>query len=303
MYISCEANSLITTNNQHIISDGNNIKLENKTFVTVSYCDSPLTQTAILKDGNILKSDGVYLIDLKVDKLLCFFKPIYYQNNTILAKTSRNGCEVSIFTTDKLYAYIKTDFDVGLFNLPYFEQSITLDFVEFRKAKLLTVYLVNNKKLFVYDVTNKVTNVGVFNADSFSFSEILTVNESFCDTLKHKRTTDYVYSNFCFTKRSERLAYAETDVFLLSDSKKRIAFFESVLLSGDVKGLVTESLYQNKDKFNAYLNDFLTVSPCHFDNTLTALLYKSPDTGCDFYAKYIKVDFENGLINNFGFID
>ena len=91
----------------------------------------------------------------------------------------------------------------------------------------------------------------------------------------------------------------------LQDNKvlpERPDFFDELLaiIKSDLP--IERYVYSKKDAIKKYLGEFLSVSQSPFDKNAIALLYKDDTTLCDFTMKFIKTDFDNGLIKNFSFV-
>ena len=302
MYISCETNALIQTNDKSIISCGKNVYLENPSYIKISYTDSPFTQLAIINNDKIIKGSDTINIDLVKDKLLCFFKPVYYYTPTIFCKKSTNGVEILVYGEDKLKIFIKTETDEKAFTVNLFESQVVADVFMLNGSPFLMINFKSNKKLKVFSLYPGITEVLYTNYDNFELTDRLTINQSLNDVLQHKVTTKYYCKNNVFIVDSKSTAKLVDDVYLLSDDKKAMAFYQEIFLNGNVKQFVTDDLFDKKDAIKKYLGEFLSVCPSPFDKNVIALLYKDDTTLCDFTMKFIKTDFDNGLIKNFSFI-
>ena len=302
MYISCEINALIQTNDKSIISCGKNVFFKDENFYKISYPDSPFTQLAIVSDNKIIKPKDTITIDLQQDKLICFFKPIYYYTPTIFCKKTTNGVNIIILGEDKLKIYIKTETDEKLFFVNLLESKIDADLIMLNGNPFLIITLKTNKKLKVFSLYPDIKEVLYTNYDSYEVSDMLIINESFNDILQHKTTTKFCCKNNDLIVYSKNTSKNIDDVYLLSDDKKTMAFYQEILFNGNVQQFVTESVYDKKDAINNYLGNYLSVSISPFDKNVIALLYKDNTTGCDFITKFVKTEFENGLIKNFTFI-
>jgi len=299
MYISTEKNSVILSNSETIISNGENIFIKNPNFVTVFYPDGSLTDTAVFKEKEIIRPKNSLLTDLKEDILLAFFKRPFYNGFKLIAQDNINGAKVTVFIENTLKVMIETSEFSELFCYPFLSKSASIHGQYYYNGLYILVFFSDINKLFCYFVSNSIKEVLSVNAVDYNLSNTLTVTEILPDIARHKIVKTYSTEKELTLINQVVLDTAENYPYRLSDKLIPFAFLEELLIGGNYERFLSSELKEKANLLNGYFGNFTGVCPCPFSIDKTGVIYKCDKSEkFDYKVKYLLAEVSGGKINN-----
>ena len=188
---------------------------------------------------------------------------------------------------------LQTENDGLVENAPFALKDVRFESAASGGKEYLLVICVSGKTvIFGYEISEKITPVFKNICDGFSFNgNLLNLVEHKNDLLRHTVSTTWEFGKSVNVKNhsitSKRAAYS------LPEGLIPYAFFEEVLVNGDVANFLTPRLKLRAGEFKEFLGAFKSVlPPPHFKNDdLVTLVY-------DDKVAYAKVHLVGGLIDN-----
>lgn len=183
-------------------------------------------------------------------------------------------------------------------SLPFTPEDIRFETARHNGIDYVVAICVGKRSLIIgFAFTDKIEVVFRSLCDGYGFEKNrLSVLENKRDVLKH--TVSAVWE---FGQQVKPVSYSVTrkkQSFTLNKSLFAYAFFEEILINGDCSDFLTPRLKPKARELKEFLGNFIKVlPPPHFkpDDLLT-LLYNDK-------VEYVKLSFENGLIDNLSIID
>lgn len=299
MYISTEKNSVILSNNDQRVSNGENIFIKNPSFITVFYPDGSLTDTAVFNKNEIIRPKNSILTDLKEDLLLAFFKRPFYNGFKLIEQANINGTKVTVFIENTLKVMIETSEFSELFCYPFFSKKASINGQYFYNGLYILVFFSDINKLFCYFVSNSIKEILSVNAVDYNFSNGLTVTEILPDIARHKIIKKFSTEKELTLTNQQILDTAENYPHFLSDKLIPFAFLEELLIGGNFERFLSSDLKEKTSLLSGYFGNFTGVCPCPFSTDKIGVIYKC-ETGeqFDYKVKYLLYEILDGKITN-----
>lgn len=157
---------------------------------------------------------------------------------------------------------------------------------------LVAICIANRTEVLAFKISDKISLAFKNLCDGYSFSKNqLSTLEKKNDLLGHT-----IYSTWQFDDSVKLKSYKtsyERQPFTLPEKLFAFAFFEEVIIGGDLSQFLSPALNARSHEIKEFLGDFTRVlPPPHFaDDDLIALLFADK-------IEYAKVSITNGLISN-----
>ena len=298
MFISCEKNAVITTNNQTIISDGNLLTFENKTFFTVSYTDGH-QQTAIVAD-TIIKSEGIYSVFRPDGIMLCFVKKKRYDKFVLIAQDFSCKVRTTVYGDNGLKITLETDDATEIVSLDFFSLNAKIYTAYYSYGTIIAVHFTDAKKVVVYLYRlGSFKQVLLCDCDTLLLDKYLTVEFIKKDMLQHLITTEYEAGE-TLNIINKKVTRKFNDTYTLSNELLPFAFIEEVLVGGNFADFLGENLLDRTTAVKEYFGNFIKVVV--LPDNFPGLVYKS-DGLYDYTIKKLSCTFNGNKIENFTLID
>lgn len=298
MFISCEKNAIITTDNQTVVSDGNLLNFENKTFFTVSYIDGE-QQTAVISD-KIIKGDGVHSVCHPDKVILCFVKSKRYNKFVLLSQDFSCKIRTTVYGDNGLKVTLESDGVTDIFNLDFYSLNAKIYTAYYSYGTIIAVHFTDVKKIAVYLFrSNGFKQVLLCDCDTLSLDKYLTVEQIKKDMLQHLITTEYEAGE-SLTVVNKKVTRKFNDTYSLSKDLLPFAFLEEVLVGGNLADFLCDNLLEKTNAIKEYFGDFIKVVVLS-DNT-PGIVYKS-DGIHDYLVKKVSFTFNGNKIENFTILD
>ncbi len=294
MFISCEKNAIITTDNQTIVSDGNLLTFENKKFFSVSYVDGN-QQTAVITD-KIIKSEGVYSVYRPDGIMLCFVKRKQYNNFILIAQDFSCKVRTTVYGDNTLKITLESDGATEIVSLDFFSLNAKIYTAYYSYGTIIAIHFTDAKKIVVYLYrSNSFKQVLFCDCDTLSLDRYLTVEYVKKDMFQHLITTEYEAGE-TLNVLNKKVTRKFSNTYTLSKDLLPFAFAEEVLVGGDFTDLLNDNLLDKATAIEEYFGNFIKVVV--LPDNLPGLVYKS-DGVYDYTIKKLTCNFNGNKIENF----
>ena len=189
--------------------------------------------------------------------------------------------------------FLSHERDVFIENTPFSLTDVRFESCSVLGKEYLLIICVSGKTvIYGYEIGEKITPVFKNVCDGYGFDgNLLHLLENKNDLLRHVVSTTWEFGGSVKVKSctvtAKRVAYS------LPDALIPYAFFEEVLVSGDVEKFLTPRLKPRASEFKEFLGDFTAIlPPPHFKNDdLVTLVYVDK-------VAYAKVFVVGGQVDN-----
>ena len=189
--------------------------------------------------------------------------------------------------------FLQTETDGFIENAPFTLGEVNFEScASFGKEYLLVICPSGKTVIFGYEIGEKITPVFKNICDGFAFDgNLLRLVENKNDLLRHTISTTWEFGKS--VKVKNRSVISKRAVYSLPEGLIPYAFFEEVLVGGDIANFLTPRLKPRANEFKEFLGDFKSVlPPPHFiSDEMITLLYSDK-------VAYAKVHLVGGLIDN-----
>ena len=200
---------------------------------------------------------------------------------------------VTYFSQNGVKLCVSKENDFYIEALPFTPNEIRFDAcVVDGNQYLVAICLSTKTEILAFKIADKISLVFKNLCDGYSFSKnVLSTFERKNDILKHSISSNWQFGNEV-KLRNYKITH-ERQIFSLPEKLLAIAFFEEVLLCGEIEEFLSPALKPRAQEMKEFLGDFIKIlPPPHFkDDDLVMLLYNDK-------VEYVKVSFTNGLISN-----
>ena len=211
----------------------------------------------------------------------------FFRYKTYLTCYAENGVRLILETASDMKAE----------SVPFYPDNIFFEVVRGRNEYLI-VFLVGKRTLTIgFKIDEKISLAFKRASDLYDFSgDVLTLTEYKTDVLKHTVKTVWKFDEE--VKAIKREVIRRKQIYSLPDALFRYAFFEELMLGGDVKEFLRPKLYERIDNLKEFLGKYTAVlPPPHFKRQdLVILLYSD-------HIVYADAEVEKGLIQNVSLLD
>ncbi|MBR2337455.1 MAG: hypothetical protein IKA61_05890 [Clostridia bacterium] len=196
---------------------------------------------------------------------------------------SQNGVKLCVATSD----------DFFIESLPFTPKEVHFDACSYNGNRYLVAICIHDKtEILAFKIDEKISLVFKNLCDGYSLDKnVLTTYERRCDVLRHS-----VCSSWAFEDEVRLTAYTlthERQIFALHERLVAVAFFEELLIDGDVSTFLAPNLKPRASQIKEFLGSYERVlPPPHFmDDDTVMLLYNDK-------AEYAKLTLSGGLVSN-----
>ena len=198
---------------------------------------------------------GGYFIEFIPPKPIKPFNILAQEKNDYLIETAfyDNGAKLSIETPYSFYAE----------DLPINTESALIECVNLGGELLVAVKVKSESTwLLVFAIDNDIKKVFSANISEYSFNNGLTTKTYLKDFAKHTVTKTGEYKNKSFSLASIDIQKKKGFNYNnLPNSLKAYAFFEELLVGGNILEFLTDNMQKKADKLKGYLGDYFGVIP------------------------------------------
>ena len=202
---------------------------------------------------------------------------------TLATYFSQNGAKLCISKENDFYVEA----------IPFTPNEVKFDACSaFGNLYLIAACIANRTEILAFKIADKITLAFKNLCDGYSLSKnLLTTVERRNDILKHTICSTWQFGDSVKLKGYKTTR--EKQPYALHEKLFAIAFFEEILIDGDLSQFLCPKLNARACEIKEFLGDFTRVlPPPHFiGDDLIMLLYQDK-------VEYAKVSLENGLIAN-----
>lgn len=189
--------------------------------------------------------------------------------------------------------FLTVDKDVYVENTPFALADLRFESCSWQgKEYLLIICVCGKTVIYGYEIGEKIIPVFKNVCDGYGFDgNLLHLIENKNDLLRHVVSTTWEFAKSVKVKSctvtSKRVVYSLPDAII------PYAFFEEILVGGDVSNFLTPRLKPRASEFKEFLGDFKSIlPPPHFiSDDLVTLVYADK-------VAYAKVFVSNGQVDN-----
>ncbi len=200
---------------------------------------------------------------------------------------------VTCFSQNGVKLCVSKQNDFLIEELPFTPKDIIFDTCRtYGNEYLLAVCIADKTEILAFKIGEKISLVFKNVCDGYSLNKnTLTVFEKKNDLLKHSISCTWQFGE-TVTLKNYKIT-CEREVFSLPEKLLVIAFFEELLLDGDVEAFLSPELKPRSSEMKEFIGKFTRIlPPPHFvSSDLVTLLY-------DDKVEYAQVAVTNGLITN-----
>ena len=204
-----------------------------------------------------------------------------------------NPVQVSCFNQGDGKIFLRTESDLFIESTPFALTDVRFESCAFNGREYLLIICVCGKTvIYGYEIGKKITPVFKNVCDGFGFDgNLLRMFENKNDLLRHTLSTTWEFADS--VKLKSQTITAKRAVYSLPDALVPYAFFEEILLGGDVANFLTPRLKPRAKEFKEFLGDFKGIlPPPHFvGDDFVTLLYADK-------VEYAKVHVHSGQVDN-----
>ena len=299
-YFLCDTPCAIKSNGEFVgVASKNLTFIEcDNAFIEFIPINDSFEKTHILFDkSNPISTKSVQLIDLYGGFLFIpkFFRRVDGDFKMIGRKTFSLDKLVTVtcYCQGGIKLCISKEDDFFIESLPFIPNDVRFETCSSNGNLYLAIICISDKtEILVFNVTGKIALVFKNLCDGYSFDKnTLTTLESKRDTLRHSVTSTWLFSDTVtlkgYTITRQKQSYA------LPEKLLPIAFFEELLIDGDVSDFLSPELKPRASELKEFFGDFKRVlPPPHFkEDDLVTLLYEDK-------VDYARITTLGGLITN-----
>lgn len=263
---------------------------------------------AFLLDANIKDhlSENIILTDLGDGLAFKFLAPLKKRKFKNLDQAEQKGVFVSTFAETGTIVAVKSPFAEFSEKFEFNARSAKIDFplseILSYQIVLVSLSFETDKGIFlcVLECGKSIKKIFGDYVNSFKFeNEFLITELVFNDIKKHRLTTRLKYEKSAFVVTDKTLtARKEISSRTLPTEIIPYAFFEELLLDGDITPFAIPSIADRKNTLYKYLGNFIGCMPpppCHTSNDVGLVYRESHNV---YIVKYVTVTIENKKITN-----
>ncbi len=270
-------------------------------FVEVIELSSPSNVYAFILNAEFLRSSSakVSITDLSGGYFIKFLVKTT-TDFSVIAQEKFNNCVVTVFNENGVKLSVETPYDFYYENLDFNFESVKIFTVNIFNAYFVAIEFNGNKKLLaLYSLSEKICKSFFSEIDSYSFDNGFYTTFHLSDIAKHKVEINWDYSDGNFKEWQKTVTTSPN--FNPETCPKEIvpyAFFEELLVGGDIKEYVGENILNNANKLKGYLGEYIGVCPPpEFKSpNQVGLIYTSAKNV--YYVKYFTCEMQGGKITN-----
>ncbi len=275
--------------------------LDGQTFAEICPLDGKgQSVNFMLVLGGKIVNEKLSVTDLKGGFLI---KALMCEQNTqfnILTQRKFDDAVITVFNDNGLKVSVETPTDFFADNFELRAQSAEIFRTDNFGVKLLAVKFNGNKtSLVAYAINQKINKIFFDHVDDFSLDENFITHKSYRDMAKHSVKTEWEYLNGKLTAKKHTVTCGKRlEVPTLHTRLLPYAFFEELLVGGNVEPFLSPSMQKNAKHLKGYLGEFIGVMPPPIFRKIEeiGLIYKVGEK--DYQVNYCTVDLENHLICN-----
>ena len=210
-------------------------------------------------------------------------KELSLQTPTLVTCFNQNGVKLCVSTSR----------DFLIESLPFTPRNLIFDACSKNaNTYLLAICIADRTEILAFKISNDITLAFKNICDGYTLDKnTLTTVEKRNDVLKHTITSSWNFDDVVSLKNYT--ITRQRQIFSLNEKMLGFAFFEELLIDGDLSSFLAPNLKPRADEMKEFLGDFKRVLPSpHFkDDDLIALLYNDR-------VEYVQLSFNGGLISN-----
>lgn len=257
---------------------------------------------AFLTEERFLKNppDFIIVTDIIGGYFIEFLPPKPVRPFTILAQEKTDFLIATAFYDNGAKLSIETPYSFYAEDLPIDTESALIECVKLGGEPLVAVKVFGkNTSLLIFSITNDIKKVFSNTITEYFFQNGLTTKLCLKDLAKHIITKTWEYKNGAFSLTAIDIEKKKGFNFnALPNQLKGYAFFEELLIGGNILEFLTENMQTKANKLKGYLGDYIGVIPpprFHEQNKV-GLVYKNT---CSFYSvRYFRPTFIGDKIDN-----
>ena len=298
-YFLCATPCAVKLNGNFIGKASHNFSFidANEGFFEFVPLDQSFSNVNFLLENKPIPSNTVRIIDLYGGLLIIptFLRKPFGEFKMIGRKSFSfsNGVTATCYNQGGVKLCITSGNDVFIESLPFTPEDVRFESCAYHGKEYMLVICVGSKALLLaYEVSSGVKPALKSLCDGYGFDKnSLFTLENKNDVLKHSVSTTWDFKEEVKLKKYS--VSCKREVYSLPQKLIPYAFFEEVLLNGEIANFLTPRLKPRASELKEFLGDFEQVlPPPHFKNDdLVTLLYKDK-------VEYAKVTLQNGLIDN-----
>jgi hypothetical protein len=298
MIISAPPNAVLLTDGETQVFGENFLRFEDKTFFSVLFPDNAIPLTAVTKNGQIQKGDGVYFLNYLGEDMLCFTKRKFYGAFTLIAQKSTQGVTVSVYGDGGLKVAVDGNYGAEIFSYPFFATTANIYIENFGYSAIIAVHFSCINKCAVYLTSSEsIKEIYQGACNEIHLNGDLKIINNLSDTASHTVNIDFIRNQNFKAYKSVKTP-TNLDFYNLPEEVIPIAFLEELLVGGNYADFLCEDLKERSFFIPDYLGNFTKVIT--LPNTIKeiGLLYPEENSAYDFTVKRCKITVQNYKITN-----
>ena len=299
-YLYCKTPCAVKVNGEYLGIASVNLKYfegEN-CFLELIPLDAHFVQTRVYLNKNILNEQkNCRIIDLYGGFLIIpnFTKQFSNDFTVIGKKTFDFTYPLTVFCYNQggVKLVLSNKLDVAVESIPFLPEDVRFESCRFNGKEYLVVVCVGKRSLILaFSIGEKITRVFKNLCDGYGFekNKLFTV-ENKNDILKHSLSSTWEFGETLSLKSCS--ITTKRPIYSLPTKLIPYAFFEEIILGGDVANFLSPRLKPRAKEIGGFLGSFEEVlPPFHFsDDDCVVLLYKDK-------VEYAKLELLGGLVDN-----
>lgn len=303
MIIFSSKNTVVNTDSDYFISSGNAVDLCAPEYIIANYPFDAFTETAVINEGKILKTAGIYTIDYLSRQALAIKPRRIYPEFLLISQKKEYDLTVTVYGDYTLKVTVEFMQNAKIFTLPFYSEIAEISTCYVGTSRVISINFSDVKKVVLCSYKNdEILLLGILDADTIDFTDSIIVTKTHPTILYHKTLVTYKIENDCLKEVDKKVYRKDDDLFSIKEELIGLAFLEEVLLGGNFSDFLTSSLKEKAHLIPDYFNKIEKVITINHKETNCAVVYKDSKT-YDYIVKAVKVNVADNKVTNFKILD
>lgn len=267
-------------------------------FVEICPVNSLQSPIGFFVDDKTLSSPPPFLsvTDMKGGYLVKYTPKAEKKDFNIISQAKFPNALVTLFTENGFKLSIETAYGVYTENFVFpFERAEILPFYNDSNYILTVLY---GEKVFinVYAIKENTTNCISFSASEFNLEDY-TATTFFPDMAKHVLTEKLTLDKEVKKEKISIKAQKKLSVYDMNEMLVPYAMLEELLVGGNVKPYLSDTVLENADKLPSFFGEYIGVMPPPFfrEEKEVGLIYKQTEN--KYYVEYFTFTYQDKKIS------
>ena len=303
MIIFSHKNTIITTDKDYFISNGNAVKLIEPEFICANFAFDAFSESAIITSNGVIKTSGIYSVDYLGESALAIGCRRIYPNFTLLAQHKDYDLTVTVYGDYTLKVTIEFIKTTKIFTLPFYSEKVEIITRYVAGTRIIALHFsdINKTQLYAY-LNDEIVSFDTINGEEISFTDNLISSKTHATILRHKTITTYKFEKTSLKEIDKKVYPANSDLYSIKPDLLGVAFLEEVYVGGNYSNFLCPALKEKAPLIPNYFGKIEKVIPINNSATNCAIAYKSSNN-YDYVVKAVDISVEDGKITNFKILD